>query len=168
MSSEQSTDEGSKVALKKQITYDVGSLKNDLVIPGETKIAQQQQQMINRTNSLVDQEELNGDVSHASLVNNHNLSYSENMCALGKTKSGGAANENHRPNHFNNQNLNNLSDNSHLMHELHRTKEIENLVERELQEEEEDAQLNGLEMLKKSRTHLKRTNELENLNELGQ
>lgn len=126
---------------------------------------------LNRTNSLIVPEELINEANHANLINNHNMSYAENISALAEP-SGGTQGESHQHQHqhvsnFINNHSHNQADNAnHLLHELHRTKEIENLVDEDFNnEQQDDLTRAGLEIFH-NKSHLKRTNELENLNEI--
>lgn len=160
--------------------------------------AQHHHFLLNRTNSLLVAEELLNEINHANLVHNHNMSYNDNMNISNIDSADQQQQQHHR---FINEHAANFV-NAHMRGHLgdggggggcgngtgadagghlHRTKEVENLVD--LSDEScdeidgnnasdgggsaprgDDLIKTGLEMIH-GVTHLTRTHEIENLNE---
>lgn len=192
--------------LKKHMTYNLSETTNAAGGLGSEKgggvgdvsggaQSQHHHFLLNRTNSLLVAEELLNEINHANLAHNHNMSYNDNM----NISNIDSAVEQHR---FINEHAVNFI-NSHMRGHigsdangesnesgggggggsagarghLHRTKEVENLVD--LSGDESCGELDGskigsdggddliktgLEMIH-GVTHLTRTHEIENLNE---
>lgn len=121
--------------------------------------------LLNRTNSLLVAEELLNEINHANLAHNHNMSYNCNLNISNISDDAANFINSHMPGHHQ------LTESSG---DLHRTREVENLVDLVNESSDMNNPMGGDDLIKAGLemihgvSHLKRTHEIENINEASQ